>query len=108
MGTGSFPGVKSGRGVMLIPHPLLVPCLRKGRAIPLLPLWAVRPVQSLSASTRVQFNFYLLFEYLWTFMIAPRLIILGMRNVSDESFRARQNTHFVLSDIFLQIVTFIG
>ena len=24
MGTGSFPGVKSGRGVMLTPHPLLV------------------------------------------------------------------------------------
>jgi len=25
MGTGSFPWVKSGRGVTLIPHPLLVP-----------------------------------------------------------------------------------
>jgi hypothetical protein len=25
MGTGSFPGVKSGRGVTLTPHPLLVP-----------------------------------------------------------------------------------
>ena len=24
MGTGSFPGVKSGRGVLLISHPLLV------------------------------------------------------------------------------------
>ena len=24
VGTGSFPGVKSGRGVRLIPHPLLV------------------------------------------------------------------------------------
>jgi hypothetical protein len=27
------------------------------RAIPLLPLWAVRPVQSLSACTRVTFTF---------------------------------------------------
>ena len=45
MGTGSFPGVKSGRGVTLAPHPLLVPWSWKGRAIPLLPLWAVRPVQ---------------------------------------------------------------
>ena len=27
MGTGSFPGVKSGRGVTLTPHPLLVPWL---------------------------------------------------------------------------------
>jgi len=43
MGTGSFPGVKGGRGVTLTPHPLLVPWSRKGRAIPLLPLWAVRP-----------------------------------------------------------------
>jgi len=56
MGTGSFPGVKSGQGVTLTPHLLLVPCARKGRAIPLLPLWAVRPVQSLSACTRVTFT----------------------------------------------------
>ena len=113
MGTGSFPRVKSGRGVTLTPHPLLMhssavgrgrasrpdhdqqhcyhhaptvkpelylyypygpyglysaQCLYKGalylylwswksRAIPLLPLWAVRPVQSLSACTRVHFTF---------------------------------------------------
>jgi len=25
MGTGSFPGVKGGRGVTLTPHPLLEP-----------------------------------------------------------------------------------
>jgi hypothetical protein len=54
MGTRSFPGVKSGRGVMLTPHSLLVPWSWKSRAIPLLPLWAVRPVQSLSACTRAQ------------------------------------------------------
>jgi len=52
MGTGSFPGVKSGRGVTLTPHPLLVPWSWKIRALPLLSLWAVRPVQSLSACTR--------------------------------------------------------
>jgi len=51
MGTGSFPGVKSGRGVTLNPHPFLVPWSRKSRAIPPLPLWTVRPVQSLSACT---------------------------------------------------------
>jgi hypothetical protein len=51
-----FPGVKNGRGVTLTPHTLLVPWSWKGRAIPLLPLWAVRPVQSLSACTRVHFN----------------------------------------------------
>ena len=30
MDTGSFPGVKSGRGVTLTPHPLLVPWSIKG------------------------------------------------------------------------------
>jgi hypothetical protein len=57
MDTGSLPGLKSGRGVTLTPHPLLVPWSWKGRAIPLLPLWAVRSVQSLSACTRVHFFF---------------------------------------------------
>jgi len=57
MGTRSFPGVKSGRGMTLTPHPLLVPWSRKGRAIPLLPLWTVWPVQSLSACTRVHLTF---------------------------------------------------
>jgi hypothetical protein len=57
MGTGFFPGVKSGRGVTLAPHRLLVPWSRKSRAIPLLPLWAVGPVRSLSACT-VQLYLY--------------------------------------------------
>ena len=57
MGTGSFPGVKSGRGMTLTPHPLLVPWSWKSRVIPLLPLWVVRPVQSLSACTRLHFTF---------------------------------------------------
>ena len=56
MGTGSFPEVKCCRDVTLTPHPLLVPWSRKCRAITLLPLWALRPVQSLSACTRVHFT----------------------------------------------------
>jgi len=51
MGTRSFPGVNCGRGVLLTAHPLLVPRSWKSRAIPLLHLWAVRPVQNLSACT---------------------------------------------------------
>ena len=35
MGTGSFPGVKCGRGVLLTTHLFLVPRSRKSRAIPL-------------------------------------------------------------------------
>ena len=59
MGTGSFPGVNRGRGVTLTPHPLLVAWARNSRAIPLLPLWAVRPVQSLSACTRLHFTYFI-------------------------------------------------
>jgi len=57
MGAGTFPGVKSGRGVMRAPHPFPVPWSRKSRAIPLLPLCAVRAVQSFSACTTVHFTF---------------------------------------------------
>jgi hypothetical protein len=39
MGTSSFQGVKSGRFVTLTSHPLLVPWSRKGKAIPLFPLF---------------------------------------------------------------------
>jgi hypothetical protein len=54
---GLSRGVKSGRSVTLTPHPLLVLWSWKGRAIPVLPLWAVRPVQRLSACTGVYFTF---------------------------------------------------
>jgi len=40
------PGVKSGRGVTLTPHPL----------------WAVRPVQSLSGCTKVYFTLYIFYK----------------------------------------------
>ena len=59
-GTQSFLGVKSGQGVTLTPHPILVPWSRKSRAISLLPYWDVRPVQSLSACT---VELYLYFLY---------------------------------------------
>ena len=36
------------------PSPLLVPWTRKSRAILLLPLWALRPVQNLSTCTKPQ------------------------------------------------------
>jgi hypothetical protein len=52
-----FPGSKErpGRTVTLAHHPLLMPWSRKSRAIPLLPLRAVWPEQSLSACTRMHF-----------------------------------------------------
>ena len=74
MGTGSFPGVKSSRGVTLTPHPLLVPWSWKGRSTPLLPLSAVRPVQRLSVCTRVHLT-------LFTFNLVTKIILLGRRNI---------------------------
>ena len=57
----AFPGGKERPGVTLNPHPLPVPWSWKGIDLPLLPLWAVRPVQSLSACTGVHFTLF----YLW-------------------------------------------
>ena len=91
MGTGSFPGVKSGRGVTLTPHPLLVPWSRKGRAIPLLPLCAVRPVQSLSACTRVTFTFSFTFVYVQNFKYSKEWQAKGLH--SNECTTDLRSSH---------------
>ena len=58
MGTGSFPGVKCGRGVLLTTHPLLVPRSWKSRAIPVPTLWAcngiILPYICLYGRTKVE------------------------------------------------------
>ena len=84
MRTGSFPGVKSGRGVTLTPHPLLVPWPWKSRVIPLLPLWVVRPVQSLSACTRVHFTFTWKAQYRRLFLIKStlNLVVFPIKHVN--------------------------
>jgi hypothetical protein len=89
MGTGSFPGVNSGRGMTLTPHPLLVPWSWKGRAIPLLPQRAVRPVQSISACTRVHFTF-----------IAYVLIYVQFQKIPGKE-RVRE---LVFTEIFYSVV----
>ena len=60
MGTGSLPGGKSVRGVTLTPHPFQCRGQERVELLPL-PLWAIQPVQSLSACTRVHFTFTLLY-----------------------------------------------
>ena len=66
MGTGSFLGVKSGRGVTLTPHPLLVPWSRKGRAIPLpLPMGRMACTEP-QCCTRVTFTFTFLYLHFCT------------------------------------------
>ena len=82
MGTGSYPGVKSGRGVMLTPLNLLMLWSRKSIAIPLLPLWGVRPVQSLSACTRVHFTLLYPIHFLAHFYGRNAWIYKVIRNSS--------------------------
>ena len=85
-----FPGIKFGRGVLLTPHPLLVPWSRKGRAIPLLPQWAVRSVQSHSACTRVHCTF----TYL-TVKAIPLLPLWAVQPV--QSHNACTKVHFIFT-----------
>ena len=83
-----FPGGKERHGVTLTPHPLLVPWWWKGTAIPLLPLWTVRPVQSLSAGTRVTFT--LTFYQILNFKIVRRLrveILNAERQMDRQTWR---------------------
>jgi len=46
-------------------------CSWKSKAIPLLPLWAVRPVQSLSSCTRVHFTFTFAHERVKLYLFSP-------------------------------------
>jgi hypothetical protein len=90
MGTGSFPEVKSDRDVTLTPHPLLVLWSRKGRAIPLLPLWAVRPVQSLSVCTVPQCLYkgeFYLFYFLRPFKFLILLSSLKFVNCGKSKYK---------------------
>jgi len=105
MGTVSFPGVKSGRGVTLTPHPLLVPWLRKERATRLLTLRAVRPVHSLTACTRVQFTFtfYTLQDILTklhnTLVFhgdAVLMVVWSLKNRVENAYRNVQSEHTLI------------
>jgi len=79
MGTGYFPGGKERpERDADTPHPLLVPWSRKSTAIPLLPPGAVRPVQSISACTRVTFTYFTFCGTYWInrMCIGPCIIVV--------------------------------
>jgi hypothetical protein len=69
--------------VALTPHPLLVSWSWKGRATPLLPLWAARPVQSLSACTRVHFTSFF-FTCLWQSDVNTFAQLCDSRYTADQ------------------------
>ena len=103
MGTGSFPVVKSGRSLTLTPHPLLVPWSWKGRAISLFPLWAVRPVQSLSACTKVRFTlpFTLLWKYIQTSSWDIAIKICLRCSVTGLKWRVVSKTYLYYNTLIL-------
>ena len=113
--TGSFPGVRSGRGVTLTLHRRLVPWSRKSRYIPLLPVWALRPVQSLGACTRVHFDFT--FTHYFQALLKMKLQYGSRVQSSVLSFydsylaifiiQVLRNLYaFVVSSWFLEVPTF--
>ena len=69
-------GTVSGRDVY--PSTLLVPWSRKSIAIPLLALMALRPIQSLSACTRVYFTYLLLISLSIWCKLGDDLYLLGV------------------------------
>ena len=93
--TASFPGVKSGRGVTLTPYPLLVPWSRKIRVISLLSPWAVRPVQSLSASVPVQ-------GCTLPFTLVGKLIRVWAECQKNSEFNSRLEEDVYLSNKFFR------
>jgi len=101
MSTGSFPEVNCARGVTLTPHPLLVAWSRKSIVIPLLVLWAVRPVQSLSACIRVHFTFYF-YPPMKMEQTKRRHIKFRRRGITQKIAYNFCN-YFQISDIFLTI-----
>ena len=86
-----FPGGKGRPGRDADPYPLSVPWSRKSRAIPLLPLWVVRPVQSLSKCTRVHLAFFKFHTHIkpkGKYIVMHILIftLLGSNKQEDEIF----------------------
>jgi hypothetical protein len=49
----------------------------------------------------------ILYEYIYTFMIISRSVLLVMKNISDKSCRENQNTHVMFRKCFTKIVPFM-
>jgi hypothetical protein len=87
MGTGSFPGVKNGRGVTLTPLSLVVPWSWKGRAIPL------RPLRGRTACTEPQCLYkgaLYLFTIAWICSFWPcssKVVGLTFKNLASYIYR---------------------
>ena len=108
MGTGSFPEVKCGRGVLLTTHPIPVPQSWKSRAIPVpLPLGHTGPVTGKFYFLHEIYRYYVLWKivtYLcsfkkFDFKHTSRLI--NFRNTKDS--RQWVSCHRVRTDSLLVV-----
>jgi hypothetical protein len=95
MGTGSFPGVESGWGVTLAPHPLLVP---RSKAIPLLSLRAFVACNKGKTYLEIANEMHKFAPLLYSYMLAPTCF--GSILPSSGSFWIR------LSYVKIQIDTY--
>ena len=98
-----FPGGKERPGRDADPLPLLVPWSRKSRAVPLLPLYAVRPVQSLSACTKVH---SLLVPWSRKSRAEPLLPLQAVRPVQSLSACTKVHFKHIASDHVLGLKSF--
>jgi len=80
MGTGSFPGVKCGRGVLLITHPLLVP--RSWKSTSTHPLGHTGPVTG---------SLYLIYMYILYIVARIAHSVYGLwYGLDDPGFESRR------------------
>jgi hypothetical protein len=90
MGTGSFPGLRCGRGVKLTPHPLLVP-----RSKNRLELYLYSPIGlswSMKGPKNVQIAWFLVSEY-------RKCFCLRFDKVGNPKFQDRTSAREELYDI---------
>jgi len=93
MGTGSFPGVKCGRGVLLTTHPLLVSRSWNSRAIPLPTLWATPGLER---------DHFIFLPYRYQ-MLAPVVNQLSSTNWKlKKMFLRKPRFHFVFCKFYPQ------
>ena len=96
IGTGSTPGVKCGRGVLLTTHPLLVPRSWKSRAIPLPTLWATPGLQ------REHFTFTFITICVGVTASVQILNVLRLLDLPPKTFIV---TNFVFVDLLTAVLT---
>jgi len=99
MGTGSFPRLKCGRGVLLTTHPLLVPRSWKSRAIPLPTLWATPGLKR----DHFTFNFYII---IYWFLLCWLSFVSFCCISSKHLHIFFRQAHFLYNSPYVSVVLF--